>query len=305
MICRYYILFLCVLLIPSIGIGQGNVDEFLAPADSLNVPHQTSVIIAGSAVGVGALVGLNQMWYNDYERSDFHFVNDNSHWLQMDKAGHVFSAYHLSRFGNDALRWSGTSEKKSMIYGAAAGFVFLSAVEVLDGYSANWGASAGDVAANAGGSLLFVSQELLWNEQRITPKYSFHATPYASARPQVLGSTYSEQMLKDYNGQTYWLSANLHSFWKGSYIPKWLNVAVGYGGEGMITGEDDLVNTVFLPEDHRVRQFYFSLDADLTKIETNSHLLKTIFSVINVIKIPAPTFEVNSDGKVKFHPLYF
>ena len=305
MICRHYILFLCVLLIPSIGIGQGNVDEFLAPADSLNVPHQTSVIIAGSAVGVGALVGLNQMWYNDYERSDFHFVNDNSHWLQMDKAGHVFSAYHLSRFGNDALRWSGTSEKKSMIYGAAAGFVFLSAVEVLDGYSANWGASAGDVAANAGGSLLFVSQELLWNEQRITPKYSFHATPYASARPQVLGSTYSEQMLKDYNGQTYWLSANLHSFWKGSYIPKWLNVAVGYGGEGMITGEDDLVNTVFLPEDHRVRQFYFSLDADLTKIETNSLLLKTIFSVINVIKIPAPTFEVYSDGKVKFHPLYF
>jgi hypothetical protein len=192
-----------------------------------------------------------------------------------------------------------------MIYGAATGFVFLSAIEILDGYSAEWGASAGDIAANAGGTALFVSQELLWNEQRIIPKYSFHATPYASARPNTLGSSYSEQMLKDYNGQTYWLSANVNSFLPKSKLPKWINVAVGYGAEGMITGDDDLVNTVFLPEDRRVRQFYFSLDADLTKIETKSKLLKTVFSIVNFIKVPSPTFEVNNEGKVRFHVLYF
>jgi hypothetical protein len=48
-----------------------------------------------------------------------------------------------------------------------------------------------------------------------------------------------EQMLKDYNGQTYWLSVNLHSFYKGSKIPKWLNLAIGYGANGMLTGNGE------------------------------------------------------------------
>ena len=43
-------------------------------------------------------------------------------------------------------------------------------------------------------------------------------------------------MLKDYNGQTYWLSANLKSFFPGSNIPPWLNVAIGYGADGMFGG---------------------------------------------------------------------
>ena len=103
------------------------------------------------------------------------------------------------------LAWSGVSKKNQLICGATFGFAFLSAVEVMDGYSSNWGASLGDVGANAAGTALLVSQELLWKEQRITPKFSFHTTPYASARPNVLGSSISEQILKDYNGQTYWL----------------------------------------------------------------------------------------------------
>ena len=42
----------------------------------------------------------------------------------------------------------------------ALGFVFLTAVEVIDGYSSEWGASIGDVVANASGTALYVSQEL-------------------------------------------------------------------------------------------------------------------------------------------------
>jgi hypothetical protein len=52
-----------------------------------------------SCAAQGALVGLNQLWYADYARSDFHFINDNAEWLQMDKAGHIYSSYHLGRLG--------------------------------------------------------------------------------------------------------------------------------------------------------------------------------------------------------------
>jgi uncharacterized protein YfiM (DUF2279 family) len=299
----FFVLFL--LFLSNASFAQNAIENFLKPSDSLNIQRRNTVVISETVLAAGTLAGLSQFWYADYPKSDFHFINDNADWLQMDKVGHVFSSYQLGSIGKNTLQWSGVSRKNQLIYGASLGFVFLSAVEVFDGYSSGWGASMGDVVANASGTVLFVSQELLWKEQRIVPKFSFHTTPYASARPNVLGSSFNEQMLKDYNGQTYWLSANVHSFCKDSKIPKWLNVAFGYGAEGMITGQDALVNTVFLPESKRFRQYYLSLDVDLTKIETKSHLLKTLFSVFNWVKIPAPTIEFTQYNQVKCHFIYF
>ncbi|WP_293872335.1 DUF2279 domain-containing protein [Flavobacterium sp.] len=288
-----------------ISFGQNSIENFLKPSDTLNKKRLKTLIIAEAAVGSLSLIGLNQLWYANYPRSNFHYINDNAEWLQMDKAGHVFSSYHIGSFGANALKWSGANRKSQLIYGSTLGLVFMTTVEIFDGYSSQWGFSVGDELANISGTALYVSQELLWNEQRIVPKFSFHTTPYASSRPNVLGSSIQEQILKDYNGQTYWLSVNIHSFAKSSTIPKWLNIAVGYGAEGMITGNDGFVNAIFLPESKRYRQFYLSLDLDLTKIETKSHLIKTILTVFNSIKIPAPTFEIKSSGTTKYHFLYF
>ena len=281
------------------------MELFLTPSDTLNSKRQNTVFLTEAVAASATLLALNQLWYKDYPKSDFHFLNDNAQWLQMDKAGHVFSAYQVGRVGAEMLEWSGSSKKNQRLYGATLGFAFLTAVEVMDGFSAEWGASYGDIIANASGTALFISQDLLWNEQRIIPKFSYHQTVYPSARPNTLGSTWNEQILKDYNGQTYWLSANIASFIPNSKVPKWLNFAVGYGAEGMITGDDLLVNTVFLPESERIRQFYFSFDVDLTRIETKSHTLKTLFSLFNTLKIPAPTLEVLGNGRFKWHAVYF
>jgi hypothetical protein len=62
--------------------------------------------------GHGALVGLNQLWYADYPRSDFHFINDNAEWLQMDKAGHIF-LLSFRAIGAEMLEWSGASQKSN------------------------------------------------------------------------------------------------------------------------------------------------------------------------------------------------
>ena len=298
------LLFLCLIGF-QIGNSQNTAESFFKPSDSLNRKRQNSVIISEAVLATGTLAGLNQLWYADYPKSDFHFINDNSDWLQMDKAGHVFSSYHLGRFGAQMLQWSGATKKNQLLYGAGLGFAFLTAVEVLDGHSSEWGASSGDIIANAAGTALYVSQELMWHEQRITPKFSFHTTKYASERPEVLGSSFSEQILKDYNGQTYWLSVNLHSFAKGSKIPKWLNLALGYGAEGMITGRNEDTTAFLASHPQRFRQFYLSLDVDLTKIKTNSHFLKTVFSVFNTVKIPAPTIEFMRFNDVKYHLIYF
>ncbi|WP_284651364.1 DUF2279 domain-containing protein [Flavobacterium terrisoli] len=299
---HYIILFLCCSFLLQ---AQNGIENFLKPSDTLNKSRLKTLVISEATIGAVTLVGLNQVWYADYPRSDFHFINDNAEWLQMDKAGHVFSAYHLGSFGANALKWAGSSRKSQLLYGSTLGLAFLTTVEVFDGYSANWGASLGDVAANVSGTALYVSQELLWKEQRIIPKFSFHTTRYASARPEVLGSSLQEQILKDYNGQTYWLSANIHSFANTSKIPKWLNIAFGYGAEGMVTGDRESTDPDLLPERQRFRQFYLSLDVDLTKIETKSHFVKTILTIFNSIKIPAPTFEIKGRGGSKLHLIYF
>ena len=287
------------------SFSQSKIESFLTPSDTLNKKRQNTVIVTETALASATLLGLNQLWYADYPRSKFHFINDNNEWLQMDKVGHMYSAYHLGRFGAEMLNWSGADQKKQLIYGAGLGFAFLTAVEVLDGYSSEWGASPGDIIANATGTGLYVSQELLWKEQRIIPKFSFHTTQYASMRPNLLGKSLNEEILKDYNGQTYWLSVNVHSFAKESKIPKWLNVAFGYGAEGMLSGnvQDDIPFSVENPE--RYRQFFLSFDVNLAKIDTKSHFLKTIFSVFNTIKIPAPTLEYSANKGFKAHALYF
>lgn len=285
--------------------AQGKIESFLTPSDTLNLKRQNAVFISEVVVSSATLLALNQLWYKDYAKSDFHLLNDNAHWLQMDKAGHVFSAYHLGRFGAEAFEWSGSSKQNQRLYGATLGFTFLSVVEIMDGFSAEWGASYGDILANASGTALYISQDLLWNEQRIIPKFSYHQTVYPSARPETLGATWNEQILKDYNGQTYWLSANIASFFPNTKTPKWLNLAVGYGAEGMITGSDTLTNSIFLPESKRIRQFYLSFDVDLTRIPSKNHTLKTLFSVFNTLKIPAPTLEVNGNGRFRWHALYF
>ncbi|TDE54328.1 DUF2279 domain-containing protein [Flavobacterium sp. GT3P67] len=301
---KVFLIFLLLVGFQS-GHSQNKSDSFFKPSDSLHLKRQNTVIISEAVLATGTLIGLNQVWYTDYPKSDFHFINDNSEWLQMDKAGHVFSSYHLGRFGAEMLQWSGVNKKNQMLYGAGLGFAFLTAVEVLDGYSSEWGASLGDVVANASGTALYVSQELIWKEQRITPKFSFHTTKYAGYRPEVLGSSFTEEILKDYNGQTYWLSVNLHSFAKGSKIPKWLNLALGYGADGMITGNKEDTSPVLTSNPRRVRQFYLSLDVDLTKIKTKSRFLKTVFSIFNTVKIPAPTIEFVRFNDIKYHLIYF
>ncbi|HMT28694.1 MAG TPA: DUF2279 domain-containing protein [Bacteroidia bacterium] len=282
--------------------------RFLEPAETY-VPSRGKLVGAGLGITYGvSMAGLYSLWYKDYPMGEFHTFNDNDEWLQMDKVGHFGSAYYLGKWGIDLFQWTGMKRKKAIWMGGSVGFVFLTTIEVLDGFSEQWGFSTGDMIANTTGSLLAITQELAWSEQRIKVKFSYHPTEYPDYRPDQLGSSPVESLFKDYNGQTYWLSGNIKSFLhKKSAFPSWLNFSIGYGAEGM-TGARSNINT---PESgnttniERYRQFYIAPDVDLTKIKTKSRTLKTIFGMIGFIKFPAPAIEFNGINKTKFHWLYF
>lgn len=124
----------------------------------------------------------------------------------MDKCGHIFTTYNTGRLMMQAMRWAGFKSKRSILIGETYGTLYMTTIEIMDGFSSGWGFSWGDELANISGSTLFAVQQYLWSEQRIQLKFSFHQSSYAKYRPDELGSNFAQQIIKDYNGQSYWLS---------------------------------------------------------------------------------------------------
>lgn len=275
------------------------------------VPDKHRINVVGyTTAGLYAvtMTGLYQLWYKDYPLTGFHTFNDNTEWLQIDKGGHVINSYYLGKFGVEILKWTGMPQKKAAWIGGNVGLAFLTSIEIFDGFSQQWGFSFGDVVSNTAGAATCVVQELLWQEQRIEWKLSFHPSPYAQYRPDEFGTTFPERLVKDYNGHTYWLSGNVSSFLKeDSKFPKWLNVSFGYGADGLTGGHQNITeyNGKPVPQFQRYRQFYFAPDINLTRIKTKSRFLKTVFNAVRFIKFPLPAIEFNEKKQWVFHGIYF
>ena len=298
------VLFILCLMMAKITFAQ---TDSLAP-----VNYKTRKLILASSTAVlttGSLIYLDQAWFDQYSTGKFHFFNDNKEWLQMDKAGHLYTNYQTSRLMMGAFNWAGFNKKQELFIGGTIGFAYMTAVECMDGFSKGWGFSYGDMIANALGASVAISQQAFWKEQRIQFKFSYAQSGLAKYNPDLLGKSLSTQLLKDYNSQTYWLSVNPSSFiTKENKFPKWLNVAFGYSAYGMLGGYEN--NIVVLDADGNVlkfdreRRYYFSLDVDLTRVKTKSKVLKKVFSVINILKFPAPAIQF-SKNKTRFYYLYY
>lgn len=313
------ILLLCAFTAPA----QQRI-RFIEP-DTIKNPLKVG-LVSGGILGTYSLAlgGLNYYWYKDYPRSKFHFFNDGREWMGVDKAGHVFNSYYQSRWALGMYRWTGVKNRTAVWVGGLTGTFLQSSIEILDGFSDKWGFSYYDFMANMAGSALVIGQELTWGEQRIVLKISAHRPSYPAdlkdRAASLYGTSAPEVLLKDYNAITTWASINIASFMKRDRgFPKWLNVAVGYGANGLYGGFDnrwclqrdveycdcDPAMRVERKDIRRYPQFYLSLDVDLTRIKTKSKVLKALFGTFNIIKIPAPTLEFNPVDKVKFHPLFF
>lgn len=309
-----------ILCQPSHIANALNVDTAM---DSLNKNRLKLLAIGSGSIYTVGSAGLYLTWYRDYPRSGFHLFNDTDEWRMMDKAGHSYSAYTQADLIYKGLRWSGLSNNKSIWYSALMGSIFQTTIEVMDGFSADWGFSLSDIAANKTGLLLFAIQQKIWDDQRIRLKFS--AWPHGYPDDQIgqsnttlsdratalFGSSLTEKLLKDYNHQTYWLSVNVKSFYPDITLPQWMTISLGYGAANMYggfrnewsdNGQQIQVNRNEYP---RYGQFYISLDADWDKVKTRSKWLGTILDFLNIIKMPFPAIEINTLGQIKFHLIHF
>jgi hypothetical protein len=300
---------------------------FFQPADSFDKKRFWGLMGAGTTAYTGLFLYLDKLWYAQYDHGPFHLFDDSGEWLQMDKGGHILTAYNYSQLAYGAMTWAGLDNKRAVWTGMAAGTVLQGTLELLDGFSTAWGFSWSDIAANTVGCAAFGVQQAVWNDQRIIFKVSNTPRKYSNApilssdgsktssirqrTDNLYGTNYSQTFLKEYNALSYWISINPKSFNEKSRVPAWLNIAVGYGADNLFGGYNNQWPTdkpeFFLSKTDvpRYRQFYLSLDIDLSRIKTKSKFLNTLGRTFNFIKIPAPTLEFNTLGKVKFHPLFF
>lgn len=290
-----------LILLSSISADAQFIKNFGTKDTILNSGKARLIGFGVGGIYAASTTALSILWYDSL--SGFRFFNDNPEWRQIDKVGHATVAFHQSRLSIDLLKWAGIDDKKAVIIGGLGGFIMQTPIEILDGFSPSYGASWGDIVANTSGAGLVVAQELLWDDIYIQPKYSFHRTPYAKVRPNTLGSSWNEEMLKDYNGQTLWLSGNIYPLLnKESKFPKWINIAIGYGAYDMQYGspEENQLNG------HKAyRQWYISPDFDLTKIPTKKKGIKALLYSLNVIKFPLPALQYDSKGGIQGHFFYF
>jgi uncharacterized protein YfiM (DUF2279 family) len=262
-----------------------------------------------------AMIGLYAAWYKNYPQGKFRSFNDSKEWKGVDKIGHAYSAYAESKASMEFWRWTGIGRKKRILLGGLSGAVYQTVIETLDGFSAQWGWSWSDFGANCIGSGLIVGQELAWDEQRIQFKFSFNRKKYADnslniRSSEVFGSSEPSRFLKDYNGQTYWLSTNIKSFFPKSKVPSWLMVSVGTGVEGVFGAEQNIgfdkngVINFNRPDIKRYRQWYLAPDIDLSKIKTKKKGIRVALDILNIFKFPTPSLEYGN-GKVRVNWFHF
>lgn len=307
--------------------SEASITALLTPSETFNKQRFWSLVGASATSYTGAVLLLDKVWYAQYPREGFHYFNDSGEWELMDKAGHVLTTYTEAKWVYNAMRWSGMKNRNAALMGVSTGMVFQTTLEILDGFSTEWGFSWADMAANTGGAALFGVQQAVWDEQRILLKISNTPRTYSDApirstdglktsslrarTDDLYGNNYTQTFFKDYNALTVWLSVNPRSFNKNGHFPTWLNIAVGYGADNMFGGYNNQWPTskpefVAAEKDFpRYRQFYLSLDIDLSKIKTKSKALNAVLRTINFIKIPSPTLEFNSLNQVKGHFLFF
>lgn len=268
---------------------------FVAFGVSAQLPDTTwnkrSYWVGGTdlVLGGGSVALLSAVWYKEYPKSKFHTFNDSNEWLYMDKLGHAYTAYKLSTVNYAAWRWARMPKKKAVFVSGGIAWTYQLSVEILDGFSAEWGFSWADLTANTAGVGLFIGQQLAWDEQRFQLKFGYKPSPYAAIRPNTLGSNFSERLLKDYNAQSYWLCVAPGTFFKESKFPKWIQIGFGYSIDAKLNGDLNAYTDLNTGKSYFAKSEYaLSLDIDWSQLPIKKPWLKKVLKPLNAIKIPFP-----------------
>ena len=247
-----------------------------------------------SAVTLGTVIPVHIYQQNAWwqgPRAPFRFENDWIYALNVDKLGHMYAGYLLSRTFKYTLEWSGFSEHTSTFYGSALGLTYQMYVEVEDGFHRVYGFSPGDAFFNIIGATIPLAQWTFPVLRNFALKYSYW--PSTGYRDELKAGQ-AKAFLDDYQGTTVWLAVDPH-FVMGkelaSAVPSWLGLAFGVGARDLNESGGGR------------RQATLAIDFNFSKIETESSVLHAVFTLADLVHLPAPGIRLDGN-RVLFGVFY-
>ncbi len=251
-------------------------------------------IILMGAVGAGVFAEMHHYykttWWKD-QRKFFKFAEDGYYARNIDKLSHIFTANVFTVGTAYAYEWTGISPEKSLLYGAITAMSYETYIEINDGFAPNWGFDWIDMASNFIGALYPFAQKEAPLLENFTFKWSF--------KPKWLKGKIqnTDDLLDDYTNMTFWLGVSPKGLLPkkiAKYYPGFLGFAFGLSVKNAshVSGST-----------HAYREWYLSLDYDITKLPGNTEFLKKLKKILNFYHFPAPAVKISPTGV--WYGLYF
>jgi len=293
----FIVLFALLVSIVDPPAVRAQIDTTGAPirtADTTGIDGaRLAIVIGGLASAIAAVhIYQSQGWWND-NRSSFHFREDLSYGLSVDKLGHFYGAIAGAFIVRKSFLWTNMPYVEALWWGSATALMFQTYIEIEDGFS-TWGFDRVDFAANVAGVAYPVAQHYWPFLRSFNMKFSYHPSSLIDEPGGIGFRGQKHTVFDDYEGQTLWLSVDVNTLLPKSvdrYWPDWLCLALGYGARDIAT-----------PDPYPV--YYLALDFDVTRIiPQTTPFLRTLSETLNFIHLPAPAVRI-SPGII-WYGLYF
>jgi hypothetical protein len=283
-----------VALMPAFTKQQATADTLILRENDMDIDPgrlAASIAVVGSSI-VGVHIIQYNSWWKD-QRTDFHLYDDPDYEKNFDKFGHAFGGYVTSFFFDEAYTWAGFNKQQSVLLGAASSLLFELYVEIEDGHARDWGFSQGDMKANMAGSAFYVLRNTIPFMKNFDYKWSYIPAPKNSDP-----NAHEVNIIDDYQGQSYWVTANINGLLPRSMqgvVPEWLNLAFGVGGYSLdaptVPGDD--------PYKDRKIAYFIGIDYDMEKIipESSIGFLNFIRRGLKYIHFPAPAYRITPEPR--------
>ena len=188
-------------------------------------------IVTFGTLGIYAAYGFSTWWNDansDFNQQDEDWFNENSYSGGADKLGHMFSTYISTRLLTRGYQWAGLNHQHALRRARNLAFFTLTAVEIMDGFTKEYGFSWEDFIMNTlgiGMAQILESDpdmDALW-DFRVLYRYSDDADRKNSIDP-----------FSDYSGQIYLFVLRPAVLANAAANSNWhlLEIAAGYGTKG-------------------------------------------------------------------------
>jgi hypothetical protein len=254
-----------------------------SPCDSVHPSGRVDALrlaLIGGVTAGGFVYGhvlQTTMWWKG-ERSAFHFewAHDWRYALGADKLGHAWFPYAVAHTYDELLRWASVDSSTAIWSAASLALAYQTYIEVRDGFSAKWGFSPGDFAADAIGAALPVAQHYAPALRLFDFKMSFF--PSDSFRA---GS--NRAIIDDYESSYHWLTVHvadvLPESWRGDY-PAFIDLAIGHGVKQL---DDNGGGT---------HEIFLALDWNLDRLPGNWWGWNLVRHIVRHYHLPSPALKL-------------